>query len=87
MGGKLILRIEDTDQSRFVPTAEKYITDSFKWCGISFDEDVEKGGPFAPYKQSERSDDLQEHVSKLIQTGSAYYAFDTEDELNAKGTP
>jgi glutamyl-tRNA synthetase len=84
MGGKLILRIEDTDQSRFVPTAEKYITDSFKWCGINFDEDVEKGGPFAPYKQSERSEIYKQYAARLIQNGSAYYAFDTEEELNAK---
>jgi glutamyl-tRNA synthetase len=83
-GGKLILRIEDTDQARFVPTAEAYILKSFEWCGIEFDEDVLKGGPFAPYRQSERSVIYREHIQKLIDNGTAYYAFDTEEELNAK---
>jgi glutamyl-tRNA synthetase len=84
LGGKLILRIEDTDQTRFVPTAEAYILESFAWCGIDFDEDVVKGGPFAPYRQSERSVIYREYIEKLIGNGTAYYAFDTEEELNAK---
>jgi glutamyl-tRNA synthetase len=82
--GKLILRIEDTDQARFVPTAESFILESFSWCGITFDEDVVKGGPFAPYRQSERSQIYREHVMQLIANGSAYFAFDTEEELNAR---
>lgn len=83
-GGKMILRIEDTDRSRFVPTAEAYIIESFEWCGIRFDEDVVKGGPFAPYRQSERTEIYREHIQRLILSGDAYYAFDTEEELNAR---
>src|SRR5512138_1729403 len=83
-GGKLILRIEDTDQTRFVSTAEGYILDSFAWCGITFDEDVVKGGPFAPYRQSERSGIYREYVRRLVENGNAYYAFDTEEELTAR---
>src|SRR5512138_202300 len=82
--GKLILRIEDTDQSRFVAEAEPYILESFSWCGITFDEDVVKGGPFAPYRQSERHELYRDYIMKLISNGSAYYAFDTEEELNTK---
>jgi len=84
MGGKLILRIEDTDQTRFVPSAEGYILDSFAWCGIEFDEDVVKGGPHAPYRQSERSALYRKYIQELISNGTAYYAFDTEEELNAR---
>src|SRR5512133_1304301 len=83
-GGKLILRIEDTDQTRFVSTAEGYILDSFAWCGITFDEDVVRGGPFAPYRQSERSGIYREYVRRLIDSDNAYYAFDTEEELTAR---
>ena len=83
-GGQLILRIEDTDQTRFVSTAEEYILDSFAWCGITFDEDVVKGGPYAPYRQSERSAIYREYVQKLIANGTAYYGFDTEEELSAR---
>lgn len=81
-GGKLILRIEDTDQNRFVPGAEQYIIDSFKWCGIEFDEGVTAGGDYGPYKQSERKNYYREHAIKLIKSGHAYYAFDTPEELN-----
>lgn len=82
MGGTLVLRIEDTDRTRFVPTAEQYILDSFAWCGIQFDEDPVKGGPYGPYRQSERSETYRSYAAMLIENGSAYYAFDTEDELD-----
>ena len=81
-GGKMILRIEDTDQSRFVPGAEEYIIESFKWCGIHFDEGVTTGGPFGPYRQSERKAMYRQYAEKLIESGNAYYAFDTPEELN-----
>ncbi len=80
-GGTMILRIEDTDQSRFVPGAEQYITESLRWCGLDFDESPEKGGPHAPYRQSERSDIYRTYIRQLIDAGHAYYAFDTETEL------
>jgi len=82
-GGKFILRIEDTDQNRFVPGAEQYIIDSFKWCGISFDEGVTVGGDFGPYTQSERRELYQRHADILIENDRAYYAFDTAEELGA----
>ena len=81
-GGKMILRIEDTDQTRFVPGAEEYIIEAFDWCGIKFDESVLKGGPFGPYRQSERKDIYREYAEALIKSGDAYYAFDTPEELN-----
>jgi len=81
--GKFILRIEDTDQTRFVPGAEEYIIEAFKWCGIEFDEGVVKGGPFAPYKQSERSEIYKQFVDQLLASDDAYLAFDTGEELNA----
>lgn len=80
-GGKLILRIEDTDSSRFVPGAEKYIEEAFDWVGIEFDESPSKGGPYGPYRQSERKDIYVKYMKKLIDSGKAYYAFDTSDEL------
>ncbi|NOY49487.1 MAG: glutamate--tRNA ligase, partial [Chlorobi bacterium] len=83
-GGKLILRIEDTDQTRFVEGAEKYINEAFEWCGIQFDESIEKGGSFGPYKQSERKHLYKDYAVRLIENGSAYYAFDTSEELQAK---
>lgn len=82
-GGKFILRIEDTDQNRFVPGAEQYIIDSFNWCGIEFDEGVTKGGEFGPYKQSERKEIYLDYALILIASGKAYYAFDTPEELAA----
>jgi glutamyl-tRNA synthetase len=82
-GGKMILRIEDTDQSRFVPGAEEYITSALSWVGIELDESPEKGGPYAPYRQSERKEIYAKYAQQLIDNGHAYYAFDTEDELNA----
>jgi nondiscriminating glutamyl-tRNA synthetase len=80
-GGKFILRIEDTDQTRYVPGAEAYILDALKWCGIEFDESVEKGGPHAPYRQSERTEIYQKYARELVEKGKAYYAFDTPEEI------
>jgi glutamyl-tRNA synthetase len=81
-GGKMILRIEDTDQSRFVEGAEDYIIDALSWCGIEFDESVVKGGEYGPYRQSDRKDLYKEYADKLIESGWAYYAFDTAEDLN-----
>lgn len=84
-GGDFILRIEDTDQTRFVEGAEEYIVAALKWCGIEPNEGVGFGdGPHAPYRQSERKElgIYQKYADKLIASGHAYYAFDTEEELN-----
>lgn len=81
-GGKFILRIEDTDQNRFVPGAEEYIKESLAWCGIEFDEGVDGKGDFGPYRQSERKALYSEYAKQLIESGWAYYAFDSADELN-----
>ena len=83
-GGKMILRIEDTDSQRFVPGAEDYINESLAWLGIGIDEGVREGGPYGPYKQSERRDIYREHVKMLLDNGRAYIAFDTPAELEAK---
>jgi len=83
-GGKMILRIEDTDQNRYVPGAENYIIDSLNWTGIRFDEGVHMGGPFAPYRQSDRKDIYREYIGELIRSGHAYYGFDTAEELDAR---
>ena len=83
-GGKLIFRIEDTDSNRFVPGAEEYILDSFKWLGIKFDEGVSFGGEYGPYRQSERREIYKEYVRQLLDAGKAYIAFDTPEELEAK---
>jgi len=80
--GKMILRIEDTDQNRFVAGAEDYIIESFKWCGIEFDEGVGIGGDYGPYKQSERKAIYLDYADRLVKSGFAYYAFDTAEELN-----
>lgn len=80
-GGRFVLRIEDTDQSRFVPGAEEYIMDCLRWCGIEPDESPEKGGPFAPYRQSERKPYYRAYAEQLVAAGRAYYAFDTPAEL------
>ncbi len=82
-GGDFILRIEDTDSRRFVPGAEEYIVESLKWCGISTDEGVEQGGPHAPYRQSERKEIYLRYARRLVESGNAYYAFDTAEELEA----
>lgn len=83
-GGDFLLRIEDTDQTRFVPGAEEYIIEAFQWLGIQFDEGVGIGGPFGPYKQSERKPMYKKYADQLIETGWAYYAFDTPEELDAR---
>ncbi|MBQ7490235.1 MAG: glutamate--tRNA ligase [Bacteroidales bacterium] len=83
-GGDLLLRIEDTDQGRFVPGAEEYIIESFKWLGIKFDEGVGIGGPHAPYRQSERKELYRKYADELIDKGFAYYAFDSAADLEAK---
>lgn len=82
-GGKLIFRIEDTDSSRFVPGAEEYILESFKWLGIRFDEGVSFGGDYGPYRQSERRDIYKQYARRLYDEGKAYIAFDTPAELQA----
>ena len=80
-GGTFILRIEDTDQGRYVPGAEQYIINSLKWTGLEINEGPEQGGAFGPYRQSERKAIYQEYVQKLIDSGKAYYAFDTKEDL------
>lgn len=80
--GKFILRIEDTDQGRYVPGAEKYIIESLEWCGIKFDEGVHLGGIHAPYRQSERKELYRQYAEKLVNDGYAYYAFDTSEDLD-----
>ena len=83
-GGELIFRIEDTDSSRFVPGAEEYILESFRWLGIKFDEGVSFGGNYGPYRQSERREIYKQYVKVLLDSGKAYMAFDTPDELAAR---
>ena len=83
-GGDLIFRIEDTDSHRFVPGAEEYIIESFRWLGIKFDEGVSFGGNHGPYRQSERRDIYKTYVKELLANGKAYIAFDTPEELEAK---
>ncbi|MFI3324302.1 MAG: glutamate--tRNA ligase [Rikenellaceae bacterium] len=83
-GGKMILRIEDTDSQRFVEGAEEYIIESLKWCGIEIDEGVGVGGADAPYRQSERREIYLKYALQLVESGWAYYAFDTADQLDAK---
>jgi glutamyl-tRNA synthetase len=80
-GGDFIVRIEDTDQTRFVPGAEEYIFDCLKWCGLEPDESPVHGGPHAPYRQSERKDIYRKYAEQLVKEGKAYYAFDTPEEL------
>lgn len=81
--GKMILRIEDTDSNRFVPGAEDYINESLAWLGIHIDEGVREGGPFGPYRQSERREIYRKYVDMLLDEGKAYIAFDTPEELAA----
>lgn len=87
-GGDFLLRIEDTDQTRFVKNAEAYIVESLKWCGITVDEGigVTPEGPYGPYRQSDRKPIYKEYAYKLIDSGNAYYAFDTAEELAALRT-
>lgn len=81
--GKMILRVEDTDQTRFVPGAEQYIIDCLDWCGIRLDESPGNPGAYGPYRQSERKTMYKQYAEKLIAQGDAYYAFDTAEELEA----
>ena len=81
--GKMILRIEDTDQNRFVPGAESYIIEALEWCGIHFDEGVVEGGPYGPYLQSDRKGSYAQYAFAMVERGKAYFAFDTPDEIEA----
>ena len=83
-GGDLVFRIEDTDSQRFVPGAEEYIIEAFRWLGIKFDEGVSFGGEYGPYRQSERKHIYKKYVDQLLNDGKAYIAFDTPEELEAK---
>jgi glutamyl-tRNA synthetase len=92
-GGQFIVRVEDTDQTRFVEGAEQYIMDCLNWCGITPDESPQHGGQYAPYRQSERKASYRQYAEKLVAAGHAYYAFDTpqeietmREELKAKGS-
>ncbi|WP_343555861.1 glutamate--tRNA ligase [Sphingobacterium sp.] len=80
--GDFILRVEDTDQTRFVPGAEEYINECLAWCGLSPDESPLKGGEYGPYRQSERKPSYRKYAEQLIASGYAYYAFDTAEELD-----
>lgn len=80
--GTFILRIEDTDQTRFVPGAEQYIIEALNWCGITIDEGPQQGGKFGPYKQSERKQIYRQYAEELVSKGKAYYAFDTAEALD-----
>lgn len=83
-GGTFILRVEDTDQNRFVAGAEEYIVDCLNWCGITPDESPQQPGNYGPYRQSERKASYKQYAEQLIADGYAYYAFDTPEELDAK---
>ena len=83
-GGDFVFRIEDTDSQRFVPGAEDYIIESFRWLGIKFDEGVGIGGEHGPYRQSERREIYKKYVQMLLDNGKAYIAFDTPEELDAR---
>ena len=82
-GGQFVLRIEDTDQTRFVATSEQMIFDSLRWLGLSWDEGPDVGGPYGPYRQSERTDIYREYVQRLLDNGTAYKSFETAEELEA----
>lgn len=85
-GGDFLLRIEDTDQNRYVPGAEEYIIESLKWCGLTVDEGVGVGGEYGPYRQSERKSLYKQYALQLVESGNAYYSFDSAEELNAQRT-
>ncbi len=82
-GGKFVLRIEDTDRTRFVATSEQEIFDSLRWLGLAWDEGPDVGGPYGPYRQSERTEIYREHVAMLLANGTAYRSFETAEELEA----
>ena len=81
--GTFVLRIEDTDQTRYVEGAEQYIMDSLEWCGLNSDEGIVQGGDYGPYRQSERKQLYKKYAKQLIENDKAYYAFDTTEELDA----
>lgn len=81
--GVFILRIEDTDRTRFVEGAEEYIMESLRWCGIVVDEGIREGGEYGPYRQSDRKEIYRKYAEKLVDKGMAYYAFDTPEELES----
>ena len=81
--GDFVLRIEDTDTARFVEGAEEYIMEALEWCGIIPDESPKKGGPYGPYRQSERRDIYDKYTEQILKTDYAYIAFDTPEELDA----
>ena len=83
-GGQFVLRIEDTDRTRFVPTSEAMIFDALRWIGLSWNEGPDVGGPYGPYRQSERTGIYREYTEKLLATGHAYRAFETSEELEAE---
>src|SRR5580698_3219496 len=83
-GGKFVLRIEDTDRTRFVPTSEQMIFDSLRWIGLEWNEGPDVGGPYGPYRQSERTKIYREYCQKLLDSGHAYRAFETHEELEAE---
>jgi len=85
-GGDFILRIEDTDQSRYVPGAEEYIFECLKWAGLEPDESPLHKGSFGPYRQSERKETYKKYAEQLVEKGNAYYAFDTPEELEEMRT-
>ena len=85
-GGEFIVRIEDTDQSRYVAGAEEYIFDTLKWCGLQPDESVQHGGAYGPYRQSERKASYRQYAEQLVKNGHAYYAFDTTEDLEKMRT-
>lgn len=82
-GGDFLLRIEDTDQARYVPGAEEYIIESLRWCGLTVDEGVGAGGEYEPYRQSERKEIYKQYAMQLVESGNAYYSFDTAEELDS----
>src|SRR5687768_11794103 len=81
--GDFVLRIEDTDQNRYVPGAEEYLIECLNWCGLQPDEGPQIGGEYAPYRQSERKGFYKEFAQQLVKSGHAYYAFDTPEEIEA----
>ena len=83
-GGTFVLRIEDTDQNRYVEGTEEYIIDALNWCGIPFDEGPGKEDDFGPYRQSERKHLYKKYADELIAKGKAYYAFDTKTHANSE---
>src|SRR5882724_1785599 len=83
-GGEFVLRIEDTDRTRFVSSSEQMIFDSLRWLGIEWDEGPDVGGPHGPYRQSERTEIYREHCQRLLDNGTAYRAFETPEELEAE---